>query len=448
MAATLPEAKRPSEPTSAPDSIDERVAKLRELRGSLGRYQDIDRAVSVVPAARVRRWIYHRLDVEGARFLDSSAGLGATPPTAATAAKRRTSPRTGALLIALAATIGLAAVSYRTRYLEEQQPLTSPAPAPVAAVPVVPMEVAETLSKLPEALQPQGIWLVENSHGVEIYSNGLRIDTTYSVKGDPRRFRVFDATTGEMGAVQTEPMGILFHTSESDIWPLEEANNERLRHNSENLLKYLQRNRCYHYMIDRFGRVYRVVEEQTRANHAGYSVWRRDNQVFLNLNSEFVGICFETRWEGGHALPITKAQLSAGRDLTDYLRNRYKIPAEMCTAHGLASVNPKKHLIGHHIDWARGFPFEAFGLPDQYSQPDPAVTLFGFGYDEEFLGRMRGDAWKGVAEGEHAMAEEARQKGQSLDELRRQKRKLYDEWIAAQARDEQGESETVAARNG
>src|SRR5581483_5254537 len=158
----------------------------------------------------------------------------------------------------------------------------------------------------------------------------------------------------------------------------------------------------------------------TRANHAGFSVWVKDTSVYLNLNSEFIGICFETRWEGGHALPITKAQLSAGRDLTDYLRNRYKIPAEMCTAHGLTSVNPKKHLIGHHIDWARGFPFEAFGLPDQYSLPDPAVTLFGFGYDDEFRSRMRGDAWKGVAEGERLLADEARQKGQGVDELRRQ----------------------------
>ena len=42
----------------------------------------------------------------------------------------------------------------------------------------------------------------------------------------------------------------------------------------------------------------------------------------------------------------------------------------MCVAHGLTSVNPKKHLIGHHMDWARGFPFEAFGLPDQY-QTEP-----------------------------------------------------------------------------
>jgi hypothetical protein len=445
MAATLPEAKRPSSSTSVPDTLDGHVAKLRELRGSLARYQDIDRAVSVVPAASVRRWLYGRLGVEGARFLDSEAGLGATPPSAeAGESRRRASPRIGALLVALAASVGLAAVSYRTRLIEDAVP---PSPAPIAAKAVLPV-VAEILVKLPEALQPQSIWLVEKSQGGEQYSNGLRIDTTFAVAGDPRRYRVFDATTGQMGPVATQPIGILFHTSESDIWPLEESNNERLRHNSENLLKYLQRNRCYHYMIDRFGRVYRVVDEDTRANHAGYSVWTRDNQVYLNLNSQFIGICFETRWEGGHALPITKAQLSAGRDLTDYLRYRYKIAPEMCTAHGLTSVNPKKHLIGHHIDWARGFPFDAFGLPDQYSRPDPAVVLFGFGYDDEFRGRMMGDPWSGVRQGEQALIEEARSRGRSLELLRHDKHQLYDQWIAAQAQDEPGDSETTTAASG
>lgn len=451
MAATLPEANRPSSSTTAPDPLDGHVAKLRELRSSIGRYQDIDRAVNAVPAASVRRWLYYRLNVEGARFVDSEAGLGTTPPAVAAAAaaesKRRSSTRMGLLLFALAATAGVGAVSYRNRYLESAAPPNAP-PIAVKAVPVAPPVVAEPLLKLPDGLQPQSIWLVESSHGVELYSNGLRIDTSYTVAGDPRRFRVFDAATGEMGPVQTEPVGILFHTSESDIWPMEEANNERLRHNSENLLKYLQRNRCYHYMIDRFGRVYRVVDEKTRANHAGYSVWQRDNQVYLNLNSEFLGICFETRWEGGHALPITKAQLSAGRDLTDYLRNRYKIPAEMCTAHGLTSVNPKKHLIGHHIDWARGFPFDAFGLPDQYSRPDPAVTLFGFSADDEFRGRMMGEAWQGVRAGEHVIEEEARSTGRSLELVRREKRQMYDKWIAAQAQDEPGEGETTIARNG
>ena len=30
-------------------------------------------------------------------------------------------------------------------------------------------------------------------------------------------------------AVRDQPVGIVFHTSESDIWPLEESFNEKLR---------------------------------------------------------------------------------------------------------------------------------------------------------------------------------------------------------------------------
>ena len=71
----------------------------------------------------------------------------------------------------------------------------------------------------------------------------------------------------------------------------------------------------------------------------------------------------------------------------------------MCVTHGLTSVNPKKHLIGHHMDWARGFPFEAFGLPDQYERPAPSVALFGFGYDDDFL-KVLGEPWPGVREAE------------------------------------------------
>ena len=99
-----------------------------------------------------------------------------------------------------------------------------------------------------------------------------------------------------------------------------------------------------------------MVEEESKANHAGHSVWAGGDRVYLNLNHAFLGVSFETRWEGGRALPITQAQFAAGRNLTDYLRQRYEIAPEMCVTHGLTSVNPKKRLIGHHLDWARGLP--------------------------------------------------------------------------------------------
>jgi hypothetical protein len=236
------------------------------------------------------------------------------------------------------------------------------------------------------------------------------------------------------GPLSTRPVGLLFHTSESDVWPLEASFNESLRDSSQRLLRYVARNRLYHYVIDRFGRVYRAVNEESKANHAGFSVWEHGDDVHLNLNHAFLAVSFETRWEGGRALPITQAQLAAGRGLSDHLRQKYDIQPEMCVTHGLTSVNPRKHLIGHHMDWARGFPFEVFGLPDQYERQPPSVALFGFGYDDDFTKVM--EPWKGVRDAEAALAREAAHRGLSTSDVRRERQDLYDRWLAEQSRDD------------
>ncbi len=285
--------------------------------------------------------------------------------------------------------------------------------------------------------------MADSGPGFELYSNGLRIDTTYAVAGEPRRYRVFEVGRGMGAEVLDRPVGIVFHTSESDIWPLEESFNEKLRDSSQNLLRYLRKNRVYHYLIDRFGRVFRVVAEADKANHSGMSVWSAGSRVYLNLNGPTIGVSFETRWEGGRALPITRAQFEAGRSLTDYLRHKWSIEAEMCVTHGLASVNSKKHLIGHHLDWARGFPFEAFGLPDQYRRTSPAVVLFGFGYDEQFLAVM-GEPWPGVGEAERQLEGDAADAGRTVDELRGERAGTYDRWLDEQTKD--AETADKAAR--
>jgi hypothetical protein len=203
-----------------------------------------------------------------------------------------------------------------------------------------------------------------------------------------------------------------------------------VRKGSEALLRFVKREQAYNYMIDRFGRVYRIVDDDSRANHAGHGVWARGDEVYLDLNSAFLGVSFESRWEGGRTLPITRAQLIAGRNLTHYLRQRFSIAPEMCVTHGLASVSPKRGLIGYHLDWARGFPFEAFGLPDLYSQTLPSVALFGFNYDSEFLQTM-GERWPGLIAAEKQLADEARQRAISLDELRHERQAVYRRWRAA-----------------
>jgi hypothetical protein len=239
----------------------------------------------------------------------------------------------------------------------------------------------------------------------------------------------------------SRPIGILFHTSESDLWPLEPGFENELRKSSASLLRYVKREQAYNYMIDRFGRVYRIVDDDSRANHAGHGVWARGDEVYLDLNSAFLGVSFESRWEGGRTLPITRAQLIAGRNLTHYLRQRFAIAPEMCVTHGLASVAPKRGLIGYHLDWARGFPFAAFGLPDLYAQPPPSVALFGFNYDNEFL-RVVGERWPGLILADRQLAAEARERSMTIESLRRERQALYQRWAREAPADPESAAES------
>jgi hypothetical protein len=392
--------------------IQDPAAKLRFLRTSLSHRESKRRALTPLRNA-LRRVTGRAVERPVGPLGTASAGL--EPPPARTFSR------------VVAATMVLGAVGFgATTALRSPRTAVSAA-APVRAASPERPPVAENLPMLPAAVAPAAIWLVEKGTGWELYSNGLRIDTSHAVAGEPRRFRVFEAGVGMRDEIYTKPVGIVFHTSESDIWPLEASFNENLRDSSQKLLRYLVRNRCYNYVIDRFGRVYRIVEEETKANHAGTSVWANGKAIYLNLNASFLGVSFETRWEGGRALPITEAQLAAGRSLTESLRQRWEIPGEMCVGHGLVSINPAKHLIGNHMDWSRGFPWAAFGLPDQYAQAPASVATFGFGYDDDFL-KVLGEPWPGVLEAERVLAQEARKAGRSEDDVRRERRALYDKW--------------------
>jgi hypothetical protein len=416
--------------------IPDPVEKLRFLRGSLDRYRALDERLQALPGAPLRWLAYRATGVAEARPLFSANPWGALDPPARERAplprRARRAATSGVLLLAAAA--GLALASYpRSRPPTPPAPLGSPARAPDPGY------------AMPRGVAPERIWMVDSGPGFELYSNGLRIDTSWTVAGEPRRYRVFSRAGGMGVEVHDRPVGIVYHTSESDIWPLRESFNERLRDSSQNLLRYLKRNRVYHYLIDRFGQVFRVVEEEGKANHAGMSVWSAGERVYLNLNGPTLGVSFETRWEGGRALPITRAQFEAGRRLSDHLRHKWSIEADMCVTHGLVSVNPRRHLIGHHLDWARGFPFEAFDLPDQYRRPSPAVALFGFGYDEPFLAVM-GEPWPGVAEAERQLAADAAASGRTVAEVRKERTRTYDRWMAQQGRDTETAERAAAAR--
>ncbi|HUG53882.1 MAG TPA: peptidoglycan recognition family protein [Vicinamibacteria bacterium] len=434
-------------------SIRNPVAKLRFIRSSLSKYESVDRVVRTVPFAPVRRALYRWLSLEGLRHLLHTTSLGG--PTAVDAAARMSLLFSRSAVIGLGVIVGVSAgvAAYRLSRPPAAPLMAAPRHIPEAAVAPGPIEAPAASGPIvPAGVAPADIWLVEKGRQWELYSNGLRVDTAYVVKGTPRRYRVFAQTGGLEPTVHTDPVGLLFHTSESDVWPLEASYNENLRGSSQGLLRYVQRHRLYHYVIDRFGRVYRVVAEDSKANHAGFSVWADRGKVYLNLNHAFLGVSFETRWEGGKALPITQAQYAAGRTLTHYLRRRYDIAPEMCVTHGLTSVNPRKHLIGHHLDWARGFPFHAFGLPDQYQRPAPSVALFGFDYDDDFL-KVMDEPWPGVLAAEAELAREASRASRDVEDLRHDRQVAYDRWIAEQAgedpaRDEEAERPETPAAGG
>jgi hypothetical protein len=409
-------------------AIRDPVDKLRFIRRSLERFETLDERLQALPGAPLR-WVAYRLTgVEDVRPLFSRNPMGALDPPRRSRPplprRARRAANVAALLLMAAA--GLALASYPRSHAPEASGPTAPKPKP--------RPTAEASLDAPRGGTPDRIWLVDSGAAFELYSNGLRIDTTWAVRGEPRRYRVFTREAGMGAEVYDRPVGIVFHTSESDIWPLEEEFNQKLRDSSQDLLRYLRRNQVYHYLIDRFGRVYRVVEEKDKANHAGMSVWGAGGRVFMNLNGATIGISFETRWEGGAALPITRAQLEAGRSLTDYLRHKWSLAPEMCVTHGLASVNPKKHLIGHHLDWARGFPFAAYSLPDQYLVASPAVQLFGFSYDERFLSVL-GEPWPGVTAAQAALRAEAEAGGHDPDTERAERVRTYDRWLAELTKD-------------
>lgn len=404
------------------ESIADPVAKLRYLRRAM-EAQHQERIVRHIPGASIRRAWYRR---RGLAALGPRVGnSGSNAPDGTRRLSFRVSALAAAALVIPVLIVAGMAFGIGPRPRTESVEIAALAAPPATAS--VPIEPAPVQPAAYEAQTSGPIWLADRGAGWELFSNGLRIETTYAVRGDPRRYRIHNRITGLQPTMYTHPVGILFHTSESDLWPLEPDYGRKLRRSTAGLLKYVRADQLYNYLIDRFGRVYRVVDDDSRAHHAGHSVWARGDDVYLDLNSAFLGVSFESRWDGGRSLPITSAQLQAGRNLTDYLRQRFAIAPEMCVTHGLASVSPLNHRIGYHLDWARGFPFAALGLPDLYEEPTPSVVLFGFGYDERFL-RDVGERWPGLIAAEQALAQTARARAMSLDQVRHEGRALYQRW--------------------
>lgn len=282
------------------------------------------------------------------------------------------------------------------------------------------------------------VWRVERSGTSELYSNGLRVDLTFRISNRPRAeypiFSQIPVSPGLAGRGRnasearrgwktgSTPVGIVYHTTESLIAPFEEDQNRRLKQLGRNLIDVIRGERAYHYLIDRFGRVFAAVAESDAANHAGKSVWADAQGIYVNLNDSFLGVAFEA--QTGAAEAVTPAQIVAAKALTEMLRSRYGIAAGNCVTHAQVSVNPGNMRIGSHTDWASDFPFAALGLPDNYAVPLASMYAFGFDYDAVFL-RVAGGRWSGLNLAEERMAKQAAAEGIPMARYRAMLRRRY-----------------------
>ncbi|MFN7922305.1 MAG: peptidoglycan recognition family protein [Bryobacteraceae bacterium] len=279
----------------------------------------------------------------------------------------------------------------------------------------------------PEPGAVESVWLVEQKGGVEVYSNGLRIETASAIANETRFDRETKVAGRTVVAGSVRPRGIVFHTTESLIAPFEATQNQNLQRVAHWLLDYLRENRSYHYLIDRFGRVHRVVREEDSAWHAGNSIWADSGHIYVNLNHSFLAVAFESATQKGDRVSesVTPAQVHAAKILTGMLRDKYKIAAVDCVTHAQVSVNQERFLVGLHTDWAANFPFRELGLPDNYEHPLAAIYAFGFGYDDDFVASTGTRVWKGLAASDNQMRQEATAQGLSVTRYRAMLQERY-----------------------
>jgi hypothetical protein len=306
------------------------------------------------------------------------------------------------------------------------------AAAPPLARTAAPAWATQTDSASSDAFP--NVWLVDQTHDFETYSNGLRVDDRYLTPNQKRIFypvyqrAAIDASQPEW---RSEPAGIVYHTTESDQARFTAEENARLKRIGRAVIAVVQQNHSYHFLIDRFGQVFRIVPESDIANHAGYSVWADDKTLYINLNSSFLGIAFETQTQLGEQASANPAQVHAARVLTEMLRSKYDISQRNCVTHAQVSVNPDNMLVGYHTDWAGNFPFRELGLSDNYALPPPSIYAFGFGYDPTFQHATGGRLEESLTLAENQVETQAAARGIPVSRYRAILQKKYKEVLAA-----------------
>jgi hypothetical protein len=299
-----------------------------------------------------------------------------------------------------------------------------------------PAETAPAPSPTPDPfnamlLKPEKVWLVDTEDGVEKWSNGCRISKRYETGNHPRSYYTIPRRSEIAGdQVSDKIVGIIYHTPENYMYAFNPDNNRAIKNGSRGLLGDVQKYKKYNYVIDRIGEIYRIVRDDHAAYHAGDSLWADSKNTYVLLNESFLGVCFESMFDGATSLEqiLTKAQINSGILLTEVLRSRYNIDDANCTTHGLVAVDPETMLIARHHDWVHFFPFEKMGLSNKYKVRPPNMTDYGFTYNEDLLAKkLSHKLWEGASTAEEEFNRQAELARISPDELRL---KLRDRYIA------------------
>lgn len=287
--------------------------------------------------------------------------------------------------------------------------------------------IATKVAQYLPGFDPDKVWLVKEDKSVELYSNGARILREHEADNHSRNYYLYtkeDPLQPSNLPVQHDIVGILYHTTESELVEFNADNNQGLLQHTLGLLGWVQKKKSYNYVIDRIGQIHRVIRDNQAADHAGHSIWNDEKYTYVSLNESFLGVAFETKGES-----LTEAQVVAGRQLTAILRSKYNIRDVNCTTHGLVSFSPNNMMIGYHHDWAHNFPFEAMSISDKYPVPPTHVSAYGCSWEEDIVVKMGGRLWAGVTLAETEFQQRARQAKLKPDELRRRMKERYSEQL-------------------
>lgn len=141
-----------------------------------------------------------------------------------------------------------------------------------------------------------------------------------------------------------------------------------------------------HYLVDRDGSIYQMVDESLRAWHAGVGSWRGQNDI----NSRSIGIEIVNVGEDaeGNREPFPDVQIESVISLCKDIQGRYDIAPENIVGH--ADIAPSRKQ-----DPGEAFPFKklseaGIGLwTDDFSETDMPIgeMLTAIGYDVSDLGK-------------------------------------------------------------